>query len=291
MQTDLTWNELLTQRRSRLLFWLRQVKSGASVARAEIWLGGQANFLGIAQRWDALTATQRQQQLPELEALFRSAAYSTRPHCLRCGTCCSNAGPTLYAGDEALFHDKLVAADLLVTYRVGEEVFSHWLNRPTVLDAEMVMIVSSPAGGCALFHPKGDGCGIYDRRPVQCKAQKCWDTRDAGKLASWNGLTRVDLIEEDEPVLKIIADQELRCSPNRLRELLELGKQGSSEALEEGADMIRTDRELRRQVVGAKMAPASALPFLLGRPLEMMTGAMGYTVGGGWRGDVMLHRR
>ncbi len=290
MQTDLTWNELTTQRRSRLLFWLRQVKSGASVARAEIWLGEQPHFLGMAQRWDTLAQAQRQQLLPELEALFRSAAYSTRPHCIRCGECCGNAGPTLYAGDEALLHDKLVAADLLCTYRIGEEVFSHLLNRPTVLEGEIVMIVPSPTGGCALFHPKA-GCGIYDRRPAQCKAQKCWDTRDAAKLASWRGLTRLDLIEEDEPVLEVIAEQELLCSPNRLRELLGRAREGDSDVLGEAAEMIRTDRELRRRIVSAKMAPAGALPFLLGRPLEMMTGAMGYTVGGGWRGDVMLHRR
>ena len=100
MRFDVTWNEIGGRRRTTLLHWLRTVHSPASLAKAEIWLGGQATYLDMARRWDTMEPHQRQQAWDQLQALYRAAAYDSRPYCVKCGTCCSNAGPTLYAGDQ-----------------------------------------------------------------------------------------------------------------------------------------------------------------------------------------------
>jgi len=289
MRFDLTWSELTGRRKQALLHWLRTVHSPASLAKAEIWLGGQAAYLDIRQRWDGMEPHERQRGWDQLQALYRAAAYASRPYCVQCGTCCSNAGPTLYAGDEGLLRDGVLTPAQLHTVRAGEEVFSHWTGKREVLQRELVMITHGPAG-CTFLDPQTRKCRIYERAPAQCKAQKCWDTRDTDQLMQWPGLTRLDLIDADDPVAKAIADHEQACSPTRLRELLDQAREGDDDALEQAADLIRADRRVRQQLVDEGTVPEDALAFVLGRPLEMMTKAMGYEVGGGWEGDVVFRR-
>lgn len=289
MRFDSTWNEIGGRRRTALLHWLRTVHSPASLAKAEIWLGGQAAYLDVARHWDTMEHDQRQQAWDQLQALYRAAAYASRPYCVQCGTCCSNAGPTLYAGDQALLQDVTVRPAQLHTMRTGEQVFSHWTGQREVLEREVVMITRGPAG-CTFLDAQTRRCTIHDRAPAQCKAQKCWDTRDADKLMTWPGLSRLDLIDGDNPVANLVAEYEQACSPQRLRELLDQAAGGDDQALAAAAELIRTDRRFRARVVDDGLAGQDALPFLLGRPLEAMTRPMGYEVSGGWEGDVVFRR-
>ena len=140
MDLDVSWEKMKTTRRARLVTWMRAVGSRASVAKAEAWLGEQPFYLVLVERWDRMGKAERDEAWKQLIALYRAAAYATRPYCIRCGTCCGNAGPTLYAGDEGLLADRLLSPAQLRTYRAGEEVFSHWTNRPAVLERECVMV-------------------------------------------------------------------------------------------------------------------------------------------------------
>jgi len=78
MRFDLTWSELTGRRKQALLHWLRTVHSPASLAKAEIWLGGQAAYLDIRQRWDGMEPHERQRGWDQLQALYRAAAYASR---------------------------------------------------------------------------------------------------------------------------------------------------------------------------------------------------------------------
>ncbi len=280
MSAQATWKQLEGARKRQIVHWLRVVSSRASVAQAEIWLGQQAAFVAIAQDWDGWGTPRREQAAQELAGLFRAAAYATRPFCLKCGACCANSGPTLFPGDEALLAAGDISHAHLRTLRAGEEVFSHWENRRTVLQHETVTIAPALPGNCPLLD--GKTCSVYDRRPAQCRAQKCWDTRDTDKMMTWPGLTRLDLIDEDDPVREIIEEHGCACAPARLRELADRVGSGDEEASRAIVEMLEEDGRLRRQVLERKLAPEDAIPFLLGRPLEMLLSAMGLEITRGW---------
>ena len=288
MDLDVSWEKMATARKARLVTWMRSVGSRASVAKAEAWLGEQPFYLVLAKRWNDLGPAERNEAWKQLIELYRSAAYATRPYCIRCGTCCSNAGPTLYAGDEGLLADRLVSPAQLRTYRVGEAVFSHWTHRPEVLKRECVMVAPAPAGGCSFFEPGAKGCRIYDRRPAQCNAQKCWDTADANLLMGWPSLTRLELLGQGHPLAGIVAEHEQACSAVALRAAAERLVGGDEEAREEIREAIRRDREIRAALLASKKASEAALPFFLGRPLEAVLPSMGFQVKTGWDGALQI---
>ena len=111
--------------------------------------------------------------------------------CKRCGQCCRLGGPVLHRDDLSLL-DRLDApakgtvpfgmADL-VTLRTGELVRDDVIGTLTPLESECVKL--APARGrtdweCRFLVrmpgavPGRDaGCGIYDRRPAQCRALSC----------------------------------------------------------------------------------------------------------------------
>jgi Fe-S-cluster containining protein len=282
MELDVSWNRMVSSRRARLVSWMRAVGSKASLARAEAWLGEQPSYLDLAARWDGLGARERDEAWHELIALYRAAAYSTRPHCIRCGTCCENAGPTLYAGDEGLLRDRQLSPAQLRTYRKGEEVFSHWANRPTVLEQECVMVAPAAGGGCSLFVPADKGCRIYQRRPTQCDAQKCWDTVDANELMGSPGLTRLELLGDGHPLATAVAAHEEACPVVGLRAAAARYGDGDEEGRAEVVAMIERDRDVRSELLVSKQASQASMLFFLGRPLETLLPTMGYQVASGW---------
>jgi len=280
-----SWSQFQTARRARIAYWLRAVGSRASVAQAEIWLGEQPSYIDIARRWDGLDDGQREEAAKQLAALFRAAAYATRPFCIRCGNCCRNAAPTLYPGDEGLLQSGKVTHAHLRTLRAGEEVFDHWQNRNAVLDREIVMISPTLDGRCPLYDAGQRACTAHELRPAQCRAQKCWDTADADKLRGWSGLKRVDLLDEEDPLRDSITEHDRVCAPARLRELAERLKEGDEAAAQPIVDMVAEDERIRRQIT-VGLAPADALPFLLGRPLEMLLSPLGLERTRGWDSGV-----
>ncbi len=288
MDVDRSWDELTGARKTRMALWLRTVGSSASVARAEIALGEVPEYLALARTWDRMTPARRRRRLDDLEAMFRAAAYATRPFCIRCGACCTNAGPTLYPGDEGVLHQGIVRVENLVTTRVGEMVFSHWKGRAVAAERERVAVAADAEGGCPFWRRHERRCAIYDLRPAQCRAQKCWDTGDADRLMRWPGLTRRDLLEEADPLREVLDDHDRGCAPADLRERLERAARGDEEARAEAVALITADRAIRRDLVRGDRAPMEALPFLLGRPLEMMAPAWGFAVESGWGGRVQL---
>ena len=290
MAEQTSWKSIETARKTRIAHWLRNVGSRASVAQAELWLGKQPAYRAIAEQWDDMGPGEREAALGQLTALFRAAAYATRPFCIRCGACCSNAGPTLYPGDEPLLHVDGLTHALLRTLRVGEEVFSHRRNRRAVLEREVVMIAPALPGNCPLFDVTARQCTVHEHRPAQCKAQKCWDTRDSDKLAGWPGLTRRDLLEEDDPLCALISEHDSACSVSSLRDLAAGVRQGDDQAGPALVKMVRRDREIRQRILHEELAPEDALPFLLGRPVEMLLGPMGLELTRGWKEGMQVRR-
>lgn len=271
MGTGGTWEQLAPLRQMRLKYWLRAVGSSAPAAEARQWLEEQPAFGDLACRWESLEAKEQQAAAVELERLLRAAAYATRPHCVHCGQCCKNAGPTLYGGDEELLRRGVLSPAQLRTVRAGEEVFSHLEGRRVVLRHEQVTVSPSPERACRFWAPGARRCNIHQQRPVQCRAQQCWDTAEADRLGETLGLTRLDLLDRQDAAREVLEEHERSCSPAALRELAgEAACDLEGDAAGALLELLAADLELRRRLTDRGLAAAGDLPFLLGRSLEEM---------------------
>jgi len=121
---------------------------------------------------------------------------------------------------------------------------------------------------CMFFDAPGKQCSIYSDRPLECRALKCWDTRDLEKLYAENRLTRADLMSEVEGLWDLIDSHHKRCDYARIQHLINnLGNEPKYSARRELAEIIKYDIEIHELVVSrGKMDPAM-LDFLFGRPL------------------------
>jgi len=275
-----SWQQLASARRAHLARWLGAVHSRATVEQAEAWLARQPAYASLAASWNDIDDEERAEATAELDKLYRKAAYASRPYCVRCGTCCLGAGPTLYQGDEALWREGALGPTDLCTLRQGEEVFSHWAGKRVVLTAECVRIAPTARGSaCRFFQidPPSD-CAIYAQRPRQCRVQRCWDSDEAAELNRTAGLGRWDLMPSSDPAAALIIEHERSCSPARLRELVssttEDGAVGEQRA-QRIAEMVGRDERFRAHWCRSHPALAAAQELWLGGPLERALWAMG----------------
>lgn len=186
-----SWAELQPLIELRLEFWLRAVRSEARLEQARELLARQTAHQDLARRWDQLDARQRAEAVTDLEQQCRDAAYATRPRCLRCGRCCKNAGPTLYAEDLELLRQGLIPGDQLRVIPAGTEVHDHRADQRRVLERDCVTLRPAAGGWCALYDPAQQACTIHEHRPLQCRVQRCWDTAEAEALAQRPGLAEL----------------------------------------------------------------------------------------------------
>lgn len=217
------------------------------------------------------------------------------PSCKRCGQCCRLGGPVLHRDDAPLL-DPLDSpatertpfglADL-VTLREGELVRDDVIGTLTPLEGECVKI-APPAGRtdwqCRfLIHlpdavPGRDaGCAVYERRPAQCRALNCTDTRDIAALYAHDRATRTDILRAvgaPEEWTGLFPAYEESCAYTRIAPLAKLvmpplnpGTPAEKEATEALLETVRFDMAFRKLCVERGRIPETLLPFLLGRPL------------------------
>jgi Fe-S-cluster containining protein len=248
-------------------FWLQAVSSPAPVEHLEAVLEADAEYREIAAGWSELADEDRSRTAAQLDELFRREAYRTRPFCVRCGQCCTNAGPTLYPGDERLVQAGELPLHRLITHRRGERVYSHAEGRAVVLEHECVQVAASPSGTCSLCDGETRTCTAYGSRPRQCSEQRCW-AADAGRaLARQRGLGRLDLLPVSSPWIPILEEHDRTCPPDRLRELERAERDGDEAARPAIEAMVADDERLRRRLLDEGASEAE-LPFLLGLPLR-----------------------
>lgn len=188
------WADMAEQWREHLRYFLNQVSSRAPVELALALGAEDPEYKRIAAAWDTLDLQGRQEASHALDELARKTAYLTRPYCQRCGKCCHNSGPTLYREDLELLRSGRLSPHVLVTYRAGARVYSHFHGGEIALEHEVVAIAPDARGGCPYLAAHPTACRMHRDTPLQCQAQKCWDTAASEALQARPGLTRLEII-------------------------------------------------------------------------------------------------
>jgi Fe-S-cluster containining protein len=177
-------------------------------------------------------------------------------------------GPTLHEDDTTLFEEGILKKNNLYTLRKGE-VVRNMDDTLMALEQEMIKIKGrGEAWTCMFYDDDQKECRIYDQRPIECRALKCWDLRKLNEVMAKPRLQRKHLINPDDGILKIIGAHEQRCSYEILETFVKgLGGPHAEKAVEKILDLLRYDEYTRLFLIEKLKLDPSAMDFFFGRPL------------------------
>jgi Fe-S-cluster containining protein len=189
--------------------------------------------------------------------------------CARCGTCCEKGGPGFHRDDRALIEKGGIPSKYLYTIRRGEIARDNVQGCLGPVDSDIIKIKGrEDTWSCVFFNEAEKSCTIYDHRPLECRALKCWDTRELEEIYAGELLTRQDLISGVAGLWDLIKDHQAHCDYEEIRNLIKDLQSGNSEhARRRLSEIIRYDAEIRELVVSKGGMDPEMLDFLFGRPL------------------------
>ena len=190
--------------------------------------------------------------------------------CRRCGTCCEKGGPSFHIEDKQLIEKGIIPAKFIYTIRQGELAYDNIRRALLPVTSDVIKIKGRAETRCCMFYDEQETtCRIYENRPVECRALKCWDTRELEDIYEKNRLTRRNLLAEVEGVWDLIDEHGRRCSYKKLGQLVARLKQEKSNAVAgQILEIVEYDNQLRKLVVERGQLDEQILDFLFGRPLE-----------------------
>lgn len=194
---------------------------------------------------------------------------SEAQQCRRCGTCCEKGGPTLHRADLPLVESGKIPLAALFTIRAGEMVLEPMQETPVPATEELIKIRGIGETWCCRYlAEESKACRIYHDRPLECRAQKCWDDTEIRAVYPVERLRRKDILAGTPELWELIEEHERRCSYQRLGELAgNLAAAGSGAGTGELTQMVGYDHHLRHLVRTRGKMDSGILDFLLGRPM------------------------
>jgi len=194
---------------------------------------------------------------------------NSQSDCRRCGACCEKGGPGFHIEDRGLVDTGAIPSRCLFTIRQGELAYDNVRGCLMPVDSDVIKIKGkADTWSCVFFDEPGKRCTIYDNRPRECRALKCWDTRELEKIYAGHRLTREDLISEVEGLWALIQDHQQRCDYEIIKKLIDdFNGPFREKTRKKLLEIIRFDAEIRKLVVEKGGMDPEMLDFLFGRPL------------------------
>ena len=190
-----------------------------------------------------------------------------KTECDCCGTCCRKGGPSFHRQDRALIEAGTIPSKYLYTIRAGEPVNDNVRGQIIAAESDIIKI-KGHAGSwkCFFLDEDRNHCSIYAHRPLECRALKCWDTREIERIYARERLTRRDLLSTIEGLWDLVQDHQRRCNYDTLRTLL--AQRPTAETRRQLSEIMQYDDRLRRLIVAQGQMEREMLDFVFGRPLS-----------------------
>ncbi len=158
----------------------------------------------------------------------------------------------------------------MVTIRKGEMAFNPIRNILEPVKKELIKVKGKGDDwACYFYDEKEASCNIYENRFLECCLLKCWDTSEIMSLIGKNTITRADIINLGDPIIKVIEEHEQECPFNEINTLvsgLYSGKD-KSKILSQLAEFVRKDFAIRSYAVAELGLMEEFEMFIFGRPL------------------------
>ena len=200
--------------------------------------------------------------------------------CIRCGSCCEKGGPGLHQEDRMLIEKGRIPCKDLYTIRKGELAHDNVKGCLMPVDSDIIKIKGKEdTWTCIFFDEQNKECSIYNDRPVECRALKCWDTGELEKMYAGHRLTREDLVSKVEGLWDLIKDHQARCDYEKIKKLIgDLDSPHQDRARKKILEIIQYDAEIRKLVLEKGGLDPTLLEFLFGRPLTQTLPGYGIKV-------------
>ncbi len=187
--------------------------------------------------------------------------------CDRCAGCCTGGGPVLRQADAHLIRSGKLLSTFLYTIRKGELLFDKDKMKMIPVKTDLIKIKVDKDNFECLFLQDSSNCDIYTTRPVECRAFKCWNTREIENKYNEDPLERADILSDVEGLWGLIDDHQARCSYDRMGELTsKLAQDDNDAVMSEINEIINYDNALRETMVEKANIDPEMLHFLIGRP-------------------------
>lgn len=132
-------------------------------------------------------------------------------------------------------------------------------------------------GGCIFYQDEEKACAIYRRRPSQCRALACWDTREFMRVYGGHKATRKDVVE-DTILMDLIMAHNKRCAYDQIEEVLRQIETAGEKAVEEIIRTLKWDYDLRPLVSRKLGIKPDETSFYFGRPMTQTISMLGLQV-------------
>lgn len=200
--------------------------------------------------------------------------------CQRCGTCCKKGGPAFHQADKARIESGDIPSKYLYTIRKGEMAYDNVRQCLEPAGSDIIKIKGKGNSWTCLFFDEAQAaCTIYESRPIECRALKCWDTAELEALYAQKRLKREDLLADIEGLWDLIKYHHQRCKYETILALIKaIDGDKSGNARQKLAELIQFDNEIRKLVVSQGGLDTDMLDFLFGRPLTQTLKHFGLSV-------------
>jgi len=200
--------------------------------------------------------------------------------CMRCGTCCEKGGPGFHREDRMLIETGGIASKYLYTIRRGEYAYDNVKGCLVPVGSDIIKIKGREGSwACIFFEADKKTCSIYDDRPLECRALKCWDTAELEQIYDHNRLSRKDILAQVNGLWELIEDHQARCDYANIKILIgDIDGPQRERARQKLVEIIQYDAEIRKLVVEKGGLKSEMLDFIFGRPLTETLSGYGINV-------------
>ncbi len=236
-------------------------------------------FQQVVADWDNMEGSHRLDAWKRLLLAAEDACRTILPACFQCGECCREGSPTLHMEDLVLLQSGKIPWDQLVTLRKGEPALSPFDGRPFVLPEDRIKVREKEGlRECVFLISETDRCSIYVDRPLQCRAQACWDPIPARDTAELPFLLREHIFQGVDLLLEIITEHETRCGFAVLSDAFEELSRSNGGNVQEVLRLLSYEEHFRQFVMDKFKIPAQNMELLFGRSFARMTTLFGFRV-------------
>ncbi|NSW85844.1 MAG: YkgJ family cysteine cluster protein [Syntrophobacteraceae bacterium] len=272
--------EALKRNCSRFLASLKEEnETSVPLKRLQYQMEENAVYQEILKRWDALNGSQRIDSWRRLLDIGEKVMGDVLPVCVQCGDCCREGSPTLQLEDLELLRHGRIPWHQLFTIRRGEPVHSPFEKELFFLLDERIKI-REKAGtrDCVFFNGETNLCSIYVDRPIQCRAQACWDPEPARELAKLPYLTRSDIFEGIDLLLEMMGEHGRRCSFESFRQAFQHLEETKGESVDEVLEMLSYEDHFRHFLAEKLNIPDNLLDLVFGRSFSDLIVIFGFKI-------------
>ncbi len=264
---------------SHLESMIADKKTTLPLKRVRFQAEGEPAFGDILGGWPDMTDEERSSGWKSLLETADKSIQEIMPTCVQCGECCKNSSPTLHLEDLEILREEKIPWDTLVTIRQGEPARNPHSGKPFFVPTDYIKIREKEnSSECVFLDAENGTCNLYGNRPLQCRAQACWDSSLLDELVDEPRLTRGDVFANVKPLIQLIKEHDRRCSFEKMRELFDALQETEGKNIDAILDLLAFDEHVRLFACEKINIPKNVLDLVFGKKLSDRVGLFGFKV-------------